>query len=155
MSDYEEYKTVDIDIDDYQVQDEQDNQGNDENSGYTSVDELKQQAGKLFKAAGGLASTFGGLAMKKGGELKDKIVDEELQNKAKENLKVVKDNATKQAAKAAEKATVMAEAAKKNLEEKASGKKPDYTATETVYSEPAQELRLRGDRPYQHGCLRR
>lgn len=68
-------------------------QGKSEKSQDTSKDELKKQAGELFKAAGGLAGSLGKFAAKKGGELKDKISDEEFQEKVKSSAKAYADKA--------------------------------------------------------------
>jgi len=80
-----ENKNNNIDIDVKQVTDDSPTeigyQGSDKTKQEPSVDELKQQAGELFKAAGGLAGSLGKLAIKKGSQLRDKLEDEEFQEK--------------------------------------------------------------------------
>lgn len=140
MADNKEDKTIDIDINVDEEPVELGYQGNNDSPRETSADELKQQAGELFKAAGGLAGSFGKLAMKKGSELKDKIGDEEFQAKAKESVKSFKAKATEQASKVAEKATEMAENATKSIEEKTGAKiteaAPSEEAPKQVKTEP-------------------
>ena len=84
-----------IDIDIEQVTNEDPTeigyQGSDKKKQEPSVDELKQQAGELFKAAGGLAGSLGRFAVKKGTQLKEKIEDEEFQEKVNANIKAVTD----------------------------------------------------------------
>lgn len=84
-----------IDIDVEQVTNEDPTeigyQGSDKTQQEPSVDEFKQQAGELFKAAGGLAGSLGRLAVKKGTQLKEKIEDEEFQEKVSANIKAVTD----------------------------------------------------------------
>lgn len=48
--------------------------------------ELKESAGQFAKAAGHMAGSLGKLAYKKGTELKEKLSDEEFQEKTKENI---------------------------------------------------------------------
>ena len=93
MNDNKEEKTIDIDVDLDEEPVELGYQGKPENTKDASAEELKQQAGELFKAAGGLAGSLGKFAAKKGGELKDKISDEEFQEKAKSNAKAYADKA--------------------------------------------------------------
>ncbi|MBR2707315.1 MAG: hypothetical protein IKE74_08815 [Mogibacterium sp.] len=57
-------------------------------------DELKQQAGELLKAAGGLAGSLGKFAKKKGIELKEKIEDEEFQDRVQETIQSKVTNVT-------------------------------------------------------------
>lgn len=56
-----------------------------------SSDDLVQMAGDFAKAAGGLASSFGKFAAKKGSELKDKLDDDELQEKINSGIKTITD----------------------------------------------------------------
>lgn len=56
-----------------------------------SSDDIKQQAGELLKAAGGFAGSLGKLAIKKGTQLKEKLEDEEFQEKVNANIKAVTD----------------------------------------------------------------
>lgn len=93
MAEYKDDKTIDIDVnvDDESV--ELGYQGKGMDSQESSADDLKQQAGELFKAAGGLAGSLGKFAAKKGGELKDKISDEEFQKKVKSSAKAYADKA--------------------------------------------------------------
>ena len=93
MNDNTEEKTIDIDVDLGEEPVELGYQGKPENTKDASAEELKQQAGELFKAAGGLAGSLGKFAAKKGGELKDKISDEEFQEKVKSNAKAYADKA--------------------------------------------------------------
>lgn len=136
MADNKEDKTIDIDVNVDEEPVELGYQGSNDSHREASADELKQQAGELFKAAGGLAGSFGKFAMKKGSELKDKIGDEEFQAKARENVKSFKAKATEQAAKAAEKATEMAENATKSIEEKTGAK---ITADAPAEAAPKKE----------------
>lgn len=93
MAEYKDDKTIDIDInvDDESV--ELGYQGKGMDSQESSADDLKQQAGELFKAAGGLAGSLGKFAAKKGVELKDKISDEEFQGKVKSGTKAYAEKA--------------------------------------------------------------
>ena len=93
MNDNKEEKTIDIDVDLGEEPVELGYQGKPKNTKDASAEELKQQAGELFKAAGGLAGSLGKFAAKKGGELKDKISDEEFQEKVKSNAKAYTDKA--------------------------------------------------------------
>lgn len=70
-----------------------------------STDELKKQAGELFKAAGELAGSFGRFAVKKGAQLKEKLEDEEFQEKTRESVKTASESASKFAEKATAKVT--------------------------------------------------
>lgn len=146
MADNKEDKTIDINVNVDEESKDLGYQGSE-----ASADELKQQAGELFKAAGGLAGSFGKYAMKKGSELKDKIGDEEFQSKAKESVKSFKAKATEQAAKAAEKATEMAESATKSIEEKTSVKKaeeaPAKAAPKKMNTESAPSMPKATDTP--------
>lgn len=56
-----------------------------------SAEELKKQAGELLKAAGGLAGSLGKFAIKKGSQIKEKLEDEEFQEKINSNIKNVTD----------------------------------------------------------------
>ena len=93
MADNKEEKTIDIEVDLDEEPVELGYQGKTANSQDASVEELKQQAGELLKAAGGLAGSLGKFAAKKGGELKDKISDEEIQEKVKSSAKAYADKA--------------------------------------------------------------
>lgn len=93
MADNKEEKTVDIEVDLDDEPIELGYQGKTANSQDASAEELKQQAGELLKAAGGLAGSLGKFAAKKGGELKDKISDEEFQEKVKSSAKAYADKA--------------------------------------------------------------
>lgn len=93
MADDKEEKTIDIEVDLDEEPVELGFQGKNANSQDASAEELKQQAGELLKAAGGLAGSLGKFAAKKGGELKDKISDEEFQEKVKSSAKAYADKA--------------------------------------------------------------
>lgn len=89
MAENKENKTIEIDIN----LDEEGYPGGLKKQQESSTDELKQQAGELFKAAGGFAGSLGKFAAKKGIELKDKISDEEFQEKVKSSAKAYADKA--------------------------------------------------------------
>ena len=93
MADNKDEKTIDIDVDIADESLELGYKGKVSNSQDASAEELKQHAGELIKAAGGFAGSLGKFAAKKGGELKDKISDEEFQDKVKTNAKVYADKA--------------------------------------------------------------
>ena len=57
----------------------------------SASDDIKQQAEDLLRAAGGLAGSLGKFAVKKGAAIKDKLEDEEFQEKISANIKAVTD----------------------------------------------------------------
>lgn len=65
--------------------------GNQGNASDPQNDDIKQQAGELLKAAGGLAGSLGKLAKKKGIQIKEKLEDEEFQEKISSGIKAVTD----------------------------------------------------------------
>ena len=91
--DNKEGKTIDINVDLNEEPVELGRQEKHENLQDASAEELKQQAGELLKAAGGFAGSLGKFAAKKGGELKDKISDDEFQEKVKSSAKAYADKA--------------------------------------------------------------
>ena len=93
MADNKDNKTIDIDVNLDEEPIELGYQGKTETAQDSSAEELKQQAGELFKAAGGLAGSLGKFAAKKGSEIKDKISDEEFQEKVKSSAKSYADKA--------------------------------------------------------------
>ena len=93
MADNKEKKTVDIDVNIAEEPVELGYQGKATKSQDASAEELKQQAGELIKAAGGFAGSLGKFAAKKGGELKEKISDEEFQEKVKSGAKAYAEKA--------------------------------------------------------------
>lgn len=93
MDDNKEGKNIDINVDIDEEPVELGCLGKPGNSQDVSAEELKQQAGELLKAAGGLAGSLGKFAAKKGGELKDKISDEEFQERVKSSAKAYADKA--------------------------------------------------------------
>ena len=93
MDNNKEEKRIDIDVNLDEEPVELGYQGKTDKTQDASAEELKQQAGELFKAAGGLAGSLGKFAAKKGSELKDKISDEEFQEKVKSNAKAYADKA--------------------------------------------------------------
>ena len=54
-----------------------------------SSDDIVRMAGDFAKAAGGLASSFGKFAAKKSSELKDKLDDDDLQEKISSGIKTI------------------------------------------------------------------
>lgn len=93
MADNKEEKTIDIDVDLAEEPVELGYQGKATKAQDASAEELKQQAGELIKAAGGFAGSLGKFAAKKGGELKEKISDEEFQEKVKSGAKAYAEKA--------------------------------------------------------------
>ena len=61
------------------------------NSLDSSSAEIKQQAGELLRVAGEFAGSIGKLAVRQGVAIKDKLEDEEIQEKINANIKVVTD----------------------------------------------------------------
>lgn len=80
-------------------------------------EDLKQKAGEFVKATGALAGTLGKFALKKGSELKDKIEDEDFQNKTEDSLKKLKDKAASSATIVVNKATEYAEDKTKKIQD--------------------------------------
>lgn len=97
-------------------------------------DDLKRQAGELFKAAGGVAGAFGKFAAKKGSELKDKIDTEDLQKKTVSGIKAISSKAAGSASKIADKTTEKMGEIKLSLED--SQKKAKQEAKKVEEPEP-------------------